>query len=340
MTTRNGILAGGNWIIDQVKIIDQYPPQDALANIIKQAANNGGAPFNLLKDLSKMLVPFDLAGIGLVGNDDNGDLIIKECENHQINTNGIQRIGETPTSYTDVMTVKSTGRRTFFHYRGANALLDRKHFNLESYQAKIFHLGYLLLLDRLDQIDENGRSEASYLLEKARELGFLTSADVVSEDSERFSKIVFPSLPYLDILFLNEYEAEKVTGIRIKQNDSINYQKVIEAGENLIDKGVNDYVFIHFPKGAIAVDKNKNHFNQGCVKIPADKIAGAVGAGDAFAAGVLFGIHEGWPVNECMKAGVITAAFSLMQPGASEGVLPYEEMLKTSADWEFENIEV
>jgi hypothetical protein len=34
MSTRNGILAGGNWIVDAVKIIDTWPQQDALANIL------------------------------------------------------------------------------------------------------------------------------------------------------------------------------------------------------------------------------------------------------------------------------------------------------------------
>ncbi|MBT6852465.1 MAG: carbohydrate kinase family protein, partial [Opitutae bacterium] len=31
--SRSGILAGGNWIIDQVKIIDVYPKHEQLANI-------------------------------------------------------------------------------------------------------------------------------------------------------------------------------------------------------------------------------------------------------------------------------------------------------------------
>ena len=31
---RRGILAAGNFIVDQVKIIDAYPEQDTLANIL------------------------------------------------------------------------------------------------------------------------------------------------------------------------------------------------------------------------------------------------------------------------------------------------------------------
>ncbi len=35
-TLRSGILAGGNWILDRTKIIDVYPAQDALANILAE----------------------------------------------------------------------------------------------------------------------------------------------------------------------------------------------------------------------------------------------------------------------------------------------------------------
>jgi hypothetical protein len=31
---RSGILAGGNWIVDHLKIIDAWPTQDALASIL------------------------------------------------------------------------------------------------------------------------------------------------------------------------------------------------------------------------------------------------------------------------------------------------------------------
>lgn len=37
---RSGILAGGNWIIDRPKIIDVYPAQDSLANILRETSSN------------------------------------------------------------------------------------------------------------------------------------------------------------------------------------------------------------------------------------------------------------------------------------------------------------
>ena len=47
--------------------------------------------------------------------------------------------------------------------------------------------------------------------------GFKTSIDVVSEDSERFSKIIGPALKQVDYCILNEIEASKVTGVEVRR---------------------------------------------------------------------------------------------------------------------------
>ena len=338
MMDRKGILAAGNWIIDQVKIIDQYPPQDALANIKEQAAFNGGAPYNLLKDLAMMKANYPLQAIGLVGNDENGDLIFNDCLQNGIDIALLQKTDLASTSYTDVMTVKGNGRRTFFHYRGANALLDKSHFQFGKSKAKIFHLGYLLLLDKMDELDPSNRTLASYIFEQARENGFITSADVVSEDSDRFEGVVYPSIPYLDILFINEYEAEKITGIPLKENDKVQLSQAEICAQKLIDDGVNKFVIIHFPEGVLAMDQQKNVFTQASIRVPGEEIKGSVGAGDAFAAGVLHGIHEDMPIEQCIKLGVQVAASSLLHEGASNGVVPLQELENKVGNWPYREL--
>jgi hypothetical protein len=59
---RSGLLSGGNWIIDQVKIIDVYPKHEQLANIYSQSQGTGGSPYNVLLDLAKMGAKFPLEG--------------------------------------------------------------------------------------------------------------------------------------------------------------------------------------------------------------------------------------------------------------------------------------
>jgi sugar/nucleoside kinase (ribokinase family) len=320
---RNGILAGGNWIIDQIKIIDSFPKEETLANILSQARNNGGSPYNILKDLALLKADFPLAGVGLVGKDDLGQFIIDDCRRNGIDASGIQMVEGVNTSFTDVMSVLSTGRRTFFHQRGANAFLEPGHFHLATSRAKIFHLGYLLLLDRMDEIDAQGRTAASKLFEEAGKLGFKTSSDVVSEASDRFRKVVLPSLPFIDYLFINDHEAEKVTGLTF---DMDIFGSANRAARNLLELGVKEWVIVHFPEGAVAVNKAGEEFRQESLRITSSEIQGSAGAGDAFAAGVLMGLHEGWEMQKCLETGCITAAASLKDPSCSNGVKPLAEL--------------
>ncbi len=149
---RNGVLIGGNWIIDRVKIIDSFPTEESLSNILIEYKSNGGSAYNILKDLSRMKAPIPLEGVGLLGDDELAEEVFDECRLLSIGTSQLKKTQLANTSYTDVMSVKSNGKRTFFHYRGANALLEETHFNFDNSVSKIFHLGYLLLLNKLDII--------------------------------------------------------------------------------------------------------------------------------------------------------------------------------------------
>jgi sugar/nucleoside kinase (ribokinase family) len=320
MKPRSGILAGGNWIVDKLKLIDTWPQQDALANILTESVGNGGGPFNVLVDLARLGASFRLAGVGLIGADADGQWISAECARHCINSSQVQTHPIAPTSYTDVMTVKATGRRTFFHQRGANAFLGDEHFDFSQTSAKIFHLAYLLLLDRIDQSDKAFGTVAARILQRAGKAGCQTSIDVVSEDSYRFKEIVLPTLPFVDYCFLNEFEIERTTGIEVQQKQGINLDALKTAAHQLIQTGVRKWVIVHFPEGAYALGHDGQLHIQRSLDIPPQKIVGTVGAGDAFAAGVLYGLHEEQPIETALHYGVCAAASCLAGAGASDGV--------------------
>lgn len=225
-----GILAGGNWIVDKLKFVDVYPEQDALTNIRRQSVSNGGSPFNVLTDLAKLGAGFPLAGVGLIGDDAEGKWIVEQCARHGIDTAQLRTHPGASTSYTDVMTVAATGRRTFFHQRGANAFLDDEHFQFAPGAAKIFHLGYLLLLDRLDSPDPEFGTVAARTLSRARQAGYKTSIDVVSEDSSRFPEVVLPALPHADYCILNEFEIGRTTGVSVRQGEAIDFPGAARRG--------------------------------------------------------------------------------------------------------------
>jgi sugar/nucleoside kinase (ribokinase family) len=317
----HGILAGGNWIIDQVKIIDVYPQPEQLGNIRSQAQGTGGAPYNVLIDLAKSGVPFPLMAAGLVGQDPLGDRILEDCHQHKINARYLARTTKAPTSYTDVMTELGHGRRTFFHARGANALWNGSDLDFARSRPKIFHLGYLLLLDALDQPDAKYGTKAARLLATAQAAGIKTCVDVVSEDSERFPKIVNPALKHVDYCILNEIEAGKTTGFKIRPPQGVvDTVALRHAAGALLQQGVRELVVIHFPEGAFARTRKGEDFWQSSLKLPQGYIGGTAGAGDAFCAGVLLGLHEEWDLPKCLLTGVCIAAASLSDPTCTAGV--------------------
>lgn len=326
--TRNGILAGGNFIIDYVKIIDSYPLQDMLATILRETSSNGGGPYNVLKDLAAMKAPFPLEAAGLVGQDANGDWILRDCQAAGIDTRQLHQTSEAPTSYTDAMTVASTGRRTFFHQRGANALLGEAHFDFTSTTAKLFHLGYLMLLDEMDRLLPGGRSVASKVLEKAKQAGLLTAVDIVSTENRQFREIAEAALPYTDYLIINEIEAGKVTGLDLRPAEIIHIDTCAEAARRLLAKGVGQQVVIHFVDGAVVADRHAGVIVQGSLSLPDGFIVGATGAGDAFAAGYLYGIHEGLGISASIELAVSSAAACLTHPTPSMGLRPVAECLE------------
>src|SRR5882672_2532625 len=318
---RSGLLSGGNWIVDQVKLIDIYPQPEQLGNIRAQSQGTGGAPYNVLVDLAKSGAPFPLYGAGLVGRDALGEQILDDCRQHKIDTRNLSMTPKAPTSYTDVMTEQTHGRRTFFHARGANAHWRGDDLDFTRTRSRIFHLGYLLLLDSLDEPDARYGTKAARLLATAQAAGLKTSVDVVSEDSDRFAKIVTPALKHVDYCILNEIEAGKTTGFKIRQQGGVlDTVALRHAAGALLQQGVRGLVVIHFPEGAFARTRTGNDVWQSSLKLPQDYIAGTAGAGDAFCAGVLLGLHEGWDLPRCLLTGVCVAAASLSDPTCTYGV--------------------
>jgi len=335
MAERIGIAVAGNWIIDHVKLIDHWPAELTLANILGESTGTGGAPYNVGVDLHRLDPALPLEAIGLVGRDGDGEQIFRTMIEINCNTRQLRRVSDAPTSYTDVMTVRSTGRRTFFHNRGANALLGYEHFEIEAIRAKILHLGYLLLLDRLDAADKEYRTVAGRLLHDLRANGIRTSVDVVSEDSERFGLIVNPALPHIDYLTLNEFEACRTTGHEPRQGEALDLAAVRASARVLLARGVNERVVIHMPEGGFALDRAGREVFQPSLKLPPDFVKGTAGAGDAFCAGVLYGAYHDWPIENCLRLAVCAGAACLTDPTCTAGMRSLHDTLALAEAYPF-----
>jgi hypothetical protein len=85
---------------------------------------------------------------------------------------------------------------------------------------KIAQIGYILLLDAMDAADPEYGTVMARAFARFQEMGLKTTVDVVSEDSDRFTRLVTPALRYVDYLILNEFEAGR-TFLRCSVCDKI-----------------------------------------------------------------------------------------------------------------------
>lgn len=326
---QKGICVAGNLILDKIYLIEQYPGKNELTTILEEAKYSpGGAVCNVAMDLARMDDQLNIRAVGLVGNDEEGDYILdklKQFEN--LDLSGISRQGA--TSATLVMTEEKTKYRTFFQYRGANALLQEAHFDWDTLDVELLHIGYILLLDALDREDAYYGTAMARLLANAKRRGIKTSIDVVSEAGSRFEKLVPPALRYTDFCVINEIETQEATGIPLRDAAGSllrnNMEKALLA---LFDMGVGEWAVVHAPEGGFGMDKDGCYVEQKCLKLPEGYIKGTVGAGDAFCSGILYAAYKGQTLQEALRLGVCTAAASLSQDGATDGVLPVEHLLE------------
>ncbi|MDO6408806.1 carbohydrate kinase family protein [Pantoea phytobeneficialis] len=325
MTIRSGILAAGSMLVDHVQRISHWPEQGWLAEIHHSEKCSGGAALNVLFTLARMQIDLPLAGVGMIGEDSDGDFIVQLLDQHQVDRRLVQRTRSVNTAMTQVMTTPD-GQRTFFHARGANAQLDLPHFAAIHTSHRIFHLGYLLLLDCLDLPDEHWGTRGAHLLAQMQQRGYLTSLDLVSRVGE-YQALVVPALRWLDYLVINELEAQSLTGVRLRSATGIAPPDAFAAAATwLVQQGVRRRVVIHAPEGAWGQEVNGEGRWQPAWQLTPEEIVGSVGAGDAFCAGVLYASHQGWPMTETLKLAHTCACFNLHAANALDGTRPLAEM--------------
>lgn len=324
-SARRGVFAGGNFIVDHAKVIDVWPEQDTLAKILSESRSNGGGPYNILKDLSRLCPGLPLEACGLIGADADGDWIIDDCRDSGINVEQLHRTAKTSTSYTDVMNVVNTSRRTYFYQSGASALLQPDHFDFSRTSARIFSLGYLMLLESLDQTCGNGLTGSATVLRNARQAGLLTAVDCVSIPKQGFREIVMAAFRETDILFINEFEIGQVLGRTVEPSRQVMQDAAMELARCADRSGVQ--VVLHAANGAIVASADGEPVFCPALAVPQSAIAGTTGAGDAFAAGYLLGRHENHAVSECLRYAVCSAAQSLSQYTPSDGMDELQECL-------------
>ncbi len=326
---REGVAFAGNLVVDYIKYIDSYPELSRLSSITSMAESVGGLACNCSIAFSRLCegqIPIEL--YGAIGDDDGGEKIKKVLQNEKIGTEKLTVKQGIPTSFTDVFTLTTTGERTFFHNRGANAAFSPKDIDLERVKAKILHIGYVLLLDQFDEPDEEYGTVMARFLAKARQEGIKTSLDVVSEQSTRFASVLLPALPHSDYIIINEIEAGMAAGQSARgADDKLDTAAIESICLRFIELGVKELVVIHAPEGSFCMELDKKMHFCPAANLKSDMISGKVGAGDAFAAGMLLALYEGATGEEAMVLSNAAAAQSLRGGNVLMGLRSKDEAL-------------
>lgn len=300
--TKTGIAVCGNVLVDLINQIHAYPNAGELTKITALHKAVGGCVPNVAIDLKKICPDLKVRAVGNIGADDNGAFVRQVLSSHGLELSGLKTVDDA-TSFTQVMSVVG-GQRTFFTYAGADGSLCAEDLDFSQNPPAILHLGYFLLLKKVDE------GEGLRILQKASEAGVLTSIDLVSENSDRYS-LVLPCLPYTDFLIINELEAAKLTGM-----DGTDLPAI---AQRLKDLGVRKKVIIHMPdRGICCSDEGVTILPS--YDIPKEDIVGTTGAGDAFCAGALYAIYQGRTDKEILGFASSAAVAALRSSDATSGL--------------------
>ncbi|MCS7252959.1 MAG: carbohydrate kinase family protein [Armatimonadota bacterium] len=288
------------------KPVDRYPEKGRLVLTERMETHIGGCAANTAVGLAKLGVKVKV--VGKVGNDALGDFLRKALSQAGVDVSGIIVDDAVGTSATMVM-VHSDGERSFIHYPGANGALRLEEFDIDEIaKAKVLDIAGTFVMPGFD-----GEPTAN-LLKAAKERGVTTFLDTVFDATGRWMKLLAPCLPFVDYFIPSYEEARHLT----ERDDPRDMCKV------LLEHGVKVAGVKLGERGCYITDGTESHYIPAFDVVPVD----ATGAGDAFMAGLLVGVLNGWDLYTAGKFANAVGALCVMAIGATGGYRSFEETIR------------
>ena len=330
---RRGILTGGTWCADYNRTVSHWPGEDGLAELFEEERHGGGSSCNLALDVKRLDPSIPVETIGLVGDDDDGRYLRKTAAAAGIDTRQMTVTPDAATQFCDAYVSLRSHRRTHIFHAGTGAQLTPDHFDFSQTRMRYLHLGLPgvhRILDAPWQGEPNGWVA---VLKNARAAGLQTNLELASIDRGLMARLVAPCLPHLDLLIVNDMEIGAIAGVETILDGTSDKDACIRAARMVLERGAMGLVTVHCPAFAIAVTRDGDSAVAPSVAIPEVEIKGANGAGDAFAAGMLYGLHEGWPLAQCLELAHAAAAVSLRSVSTTGAMLFWRECLSLAQKW-------
>lgn len=290
----------GSINLDVIVDVNKYPQygNTVFANNIKMLP--GGKGSNQAVAVAKQ--GKNLLFLGAVGDDSAGKQMLDNLKDNGVDTEYIQVTNESGTG-TFVAFVDQNGENTMAGSLGANAILDEKYVvnSLEDIEAKV------LLLQM-----ETSKESILAAMKTAKEKGMFVILDPAPADG-----FFMEALEYADLITPNQQEKERLTGIKV-----INQDTAINAAEVIAGLGVKNSIIKMGSNGNLVYQSGKIDF------IPSLKVkaVNTVGAGDTFAGALASAYIETQDLAEAVKYGNVAAGIKVSREGGQDAIPTYNEV--------------
>jgi sugar/nucleoside kinase (ribokinase family) len=205
--------------------------------------------------------------------------------------------------------IDSTGQRSFAHHPGAPQRLDRNFFMSRMAlfaQSRSALIGYYSLLPDLEP-------DLPEVLATIRETGCLTAMDSAGSGGEPGP--LRSILPYLDIYIPSLTEARAHTGVDQPR-------EILDAFRGMGAPGLLGVKL--GAQGALISPRAGDYLAVPAI-VPPGEVVDTTGAGDAFYAGLMVGLLNGYALESAAKLAAATGALCVTGIGASAGLRSLQE---------------
>jgi len=280
----------------------------------------GGSAANTIFGLARLGVTAGFCGV--VGDDEGGRLVVEDFARTGVDTTRIRRLNGVKTGFAICLSDRS-GNRSIYLIPGANILLGKGEIDRDYIErAGMLHLSSFAGKEPLETIAGLVGS-----LSASTRISFAPGALY----AERGLDSLAPIIAMTHILFVNRDEIMVLGG---DDNIAGAAEKCIRAGCKTVAVTMGGGGKIKLASGGAGKEVDaacylRSSDEEEVVSPVTDEMARAdsTGAGDAFAAGFLFGTLQGKGLKECGGLGVAAALCSMKCMGARDGLPCFEELM-------------
>jgi len=249
-----------------------------------------------------------VAFLGKIGNDEFGDVVLRDLKKKNVDISMIQIVDELSTGATIVLSVKED--RANITYPGAMDHLTINDISRDDLsKAKHIHFSSYFM-------QPGFRGDLGKLFRLCKELGLTTSFDMQWDPYEKWDLNIEDVLPYVDLFFPNEKELLLLTG-------KSNIREAIDS----IKKHIKILAIKRGNQGsAVFYESNLKDMPP----FLNEKVIDTTGAGDSYNAGFIFKYINGYNITECQKFGNLMGAVSTTAAGGVKAFENYENVKKTA----------